>query len=326
MRIKKQFINKGLSIIGLKLHKVPKKPSVLMEFVEKYSIPKNEVFLNSDKNTITLLQINNIEINPFEHLFVLKGYSLIKDLHVFCNAIFSFAQTLEIRIDNYAVKINTWEELFILKEIFIDGIYNLFIPEGERAILIDIGMNVGMTSLFYAKKEEIKAVYSFEPFIETFQFAKINIELNPDVKAKLNIYNYGLGKCDREEYLDYNSEFKGSMGINGLPAHIPINRNNTQKMKILIKDVSKEFENIIKANAKTKIILKVDCEGSEYEIFERLLNSSILNSIDYIMMEWHIKGPLYFIKILREFGFNVISFNGYNPTIGMIYAFNNNNH
>src|SRR6185369_17215134 len=59
--------------------------------------------------------------------------------------------TITIQEINYYP--TTYEEIFILFEIFCNGIYN-FIPPGP-CIVLDIGMNVGFSSLFFASKDNI---------------------------------------------------------------------------------------------------------------------------------------------------------------------------
>jgi len=70
-----------------------------------------------------------------------------------------------------------------------------------------------------------------------------------------------------------------------------------------------------------KIILKIDCEGSEYEILERLNDTGLLPRFDVIMIEWHIKGTAPLRKILHDNNFDILSMGEHNMNIGMMYAF-----
>jgi signal transduction histidine kinase len=68
-----------------------------------------------------------------------------------------------------------------------------------------------------------------------------------------------------------------------------------------------------------KIFFKIDCEGAEYEIIERLSEQKIFDFIDYLVIEWHDKGSTSIEKILLENNFNVISRN-LGTISGIIYA------
>ena len=94
-------------------------------------------------------------------------------------------------------------------------------------------------------------------------------------------------------------------------------------MTITIKDSAEVLLPIIKENyGEKKIILKCDCEGGEYDIFESLDNAGLLSKIDAIAMEWHGQDRLPSLKkILLKNGF-AFAANHFNiNNIGMIYAF-----
>jgi len=79
----------------------------------------------------------------------------------------------------------------------------------------------------------------------------------------------------------------------------------------------------------------MDCEGSEWEILEKLDSENMLNKISVIAMEWHIdtgegieSQKIKFLKeLLKKNGFMFkFSFSGvdtdHDIIVGMIYAFN----
>ena len=53
------------------------------------------------------------------------------------------------------------------------------------------------------------------------------------------------------------------------------------------------------------MIVKCDCEGAEFEIFERLSEEKIVGKIDIVLMEFHFEKPDRLINILTENGFVV---------------------
>ncbi len=60
---------------------------------------------------------------------------------------------------------------------------------------------------------------------------------------------------------------------------------------------------ILEENKNKHIIVKCDCEGAEFEIFERLNEEQLIGKIDIVLMEFHFEKPDKLINILTENGF-----------------------
>jgi hypothetical protein len=72
-----------------------------------------------------------------------------------------------------------------------------------------------------------------------------------------------------------------------------------------------------------KIILKIDCEGEEYSIFESIKSTTLLKNVTCIMLEWHERGTSDLLTILTKFNFQYFLVPNVNFNSGMIYAFKN---
>lgn len=71
-----------------------------------------------------------------------------------------------------------------------------------------------------------------------------------------------------------------------------------------------------------KYVLKMDCEGEEYNIFDTLKKNDIIGKFDIIMLEWHYKGSEMLEEVLKERGFSYFKFIRDKDT-GLIYAIKN---
>jgi len=216
-------------------------------------------------------------------------------------------------IEDLEFTLNSAEELLILYEVFVREVYN--IDSNCSFTFIDIGMNVGITSLFFAAKTECKKVVAFEPFQPTLSFARKNLEKNKIIAQKIVVNEVGLGYPPRTLKINYSEEFKGSVGINGVAPYV--GQKNIRVEELPIIDVFEALKNIVDE----KIVLKIDCEGSEYEILGRLNETGLLSRFDVIMIEWHIKGSAPLRKILVDNNFEILSMGRDNMNIGMLYAF-----
>ena len=192
------------------------------------------------------------------------------------------------------------EAMGITKEVFLNKDYA--INFSRDAVLIDIGLNRGIASLFFATYTNIKQIYSFEPFKPTFELAKRNLELNPQLSEKIKAFNFGLGKAEVMLELPYMAKATGGMSTTH---DVCKGEKNIRKESVVVKDAAKEIVPILKENKNKHIIVKCDCEGAEFEIFERLNEEKLIGEIDVIIMEYHHNRPDELIGILTENGFAV---------------------
>ncbi|MFM9825233.1 FkbM family methyltransferase [Flavobacterium sp.] len=213
--------------------------------------------------------------------------------------------------------IETTEEFFILKEVFVEKDYNLL--SNESYVVFDIGMNIGISSLFFGLQKNVEKIYSFEPVVNTYKQAIYNVALNENLSTKIEAFNIGLGATTRVERVLYNPQAKGNCGIR-LESSLVIDKNNSKEIEINIQDVSTILPELFAKHTNYKKVLKIDCEGAEYEILQKLSDSSLLTQVDVLLIEWHDKGSEILENILLENNFRVVS--RYLTSIsGMIYAF-----
>lgn len=184
--------------------------------------------------------------------------------------------------------------LYMIKEVFVKTDYELNFT--KDAILFDVGMNRGAASLLFATYPNIKRIYSFEPFKPTFEQALKNFELNPKLKEKITAFNYGLGKEDTTLELPYLEDATGAMST----THSGLNSENIRKETVTVKDAAKTLAPIFEENKDKYVVIKCDCEGAEFEIFERLNQQKLFGRIDIIVMEYHFEKPDGLIDILTQ--------------------------
>jgi len=94
-----------------------------------------------------------------------------------------------------------------------------------------------------------------------------------------------------------------------------------QQKKNSIVDILYECEKIFKKYQKREYILKMDCDGPEYEILEKMNKEELLNKFSIIMLEWHYNGTEIIEEYLKKNNFVYFNFKKSN-NIGTIYAFN----
>ena len=236
------------------------------------------------------------------------------------------------KFGSMCISFSTYDEFYGIRDVFCNRDYDFSMP-GSQFVVCDIGMNIGAAALYFASRDDVAKVYGYEPFEQTYKTAVYNIQKNETLRDKIETKNVGMGNCRREQQIMYNASM-----VCGLSTDAEISKIAKEQYKtwglykgeteclntVSIIDISEELENIIWNNKeKNKLLLKIDCEGAEYEILQRLKERDLLKDVSMIMMEWHYKGESFVRDILEESGFCLFSF-AKGTSMGNIYAVNYN--
>ena len=142
-------------------------------------------------------------------------------------------------------------------------------------VIYDIGANVGIYTIHFAKTFNNSKIYSFEPVKNTFEILKKNIN-NFNYSSRIFAYNRGISINNKYEKkilsipLDRESE---NIGLYSLKI-----KDEFKKDSILAK-----FRPLTKFNLPNPDFIKIDVEGSEEEIINN--NKKIFSSAKILMVE-----------------------------------------
>ncbi|MCL2799006.1 MAG: FkbM family methyltransferase [Endomicrobia bacterium] len=252
------------------------------------------------------LFINNLNFKVW--LLFLTHPVIVRRFVIRLNAAFqTFNNDLIVTIDgdeNRKIKflVKNISDIKIILEIFYE--LNYKINTKDECVVIDVGMNKGAASLYFASQPNIKKVFSYEPFKETYESAIRNFELNKELKEKIYPHNFGISDNDADISVNYSSKDQGLNTVTDVNLkNLTPNVGNTTKQTVKLAAADKIFSEIINSASKEKIIVKMDCEGSEYKIFDCLDKAGLFPKISYILLEWHFKGENILIETLLKNGF-----------------------
>ena len=215
---------------------------------------------------------------------------------------------------NSGVILSTNNRFYTIKEVIaFDGYSVPQLYQFDDFVVFDIGMNRAYASLRFAEFDNCSAVYGFEIDETTFDKAMDNINFNPDLSKKIHPFNFGLSNENKEAILYY---LDGSDGVNTIQKdftdiqyEFKDNKDKINSKKVAVKNATDVIENIIEnENISSKIVLKIDTEGSEYDIVDNLIESGLIYKMDLIIGEGHKFNDRNLADDLLNCGFKKIEF------------------
>ena len=147
--------------------------------------------------------------------------------------------------------------------------------------VVDIGANIGDSSIYFAIKNA-KRIIALEPLPKNYEIAKKNIEIN-NLGHKIELILAGCG--EKNEVIKCNSK---DMGIDVFLNKNVETKNTVEIPMITLAEILKRY------NLSDSCILKMDCEGHEYDIIISASKDTLIRFSE-ILIEYH-----YGYKNLKE--------------------------
>lgn len=284
-------------------YKLPK------HLIANLQISNGNLLFTTTGNTINIAQLTQFE---FSMHFLIELLS---------NPLFKIKETTDayfmVEVEGLIFKVASLSNMAVLYEIFIEKIYTIDTNQ-EDLVVIDIGMNVGVASLYFAQQSYIKKVYGYEPFPETFAEACLNVSANPNVENKIKLINKGVSNVNETRAIPLFES--GLLSASTIEQKNDYGKKIGQVIQVELVSIKEVFEIVLTENPQSKILLKLDCEGEEYVIFEMLKNTTYLDNVVVGIIEWHEKGAGGIEKVLVSNQFELTHQHHVSERSGMIYA------
>jgi len=193
---------------------------------------------------------------------------------------------LIISKNNIEVKFIDWENNGDIHSVFINESYSR-LPVDNK-IVVDVGASIGDSSIYFSLRGA-KQVIALEPAPKNYFAAKTNIELN-----KLSNIILLLAGCSGKDTI---KSIDPEIASNG-----PFTESvNGTKVPMITLD------EIIHRYKIDSAVLKLDCEGYEYDIILNT-NNETLRKFNHIFLEYHVKNKNKIFELgkkLESAGFQV---------------------
>ena len=174
--------------------------------------------------------------------------------------------------NNLRFKVRSFMDVWIIKETCLDRDYEVYGTQVQDGwTIIDIGASLGGFAIYAARHLPHSKILAFEPYPESFHLLCENIHIN---RVK-NILPFPYAVSSTGEHLFLNTR----TGIPVRHSTTPASNNSALQVPGIT------LHTILKQTGQCDL-LKIDCEGAEYDI---LLNArkADLEKILRISMEYH---------------------------------------
>jgi FkbM family methyltransferase len=228
----------------------------------------------------------------------------------------SSGDALAIDVNGLAFIAQSEEDLFILKEIFVEQVYSFRVS--RPAVVWDVGMNVGYASLAFASRDDVIAVRGYEPFRDNYDAALIHLKMNTEVAKKVRAVNMAIGASGGVRSAFFSPRWRGQSGFDRLSPDLPQACLRTECVGV--RAASDSVRELVYEYPGIPLVAKLDCEGAEYEIVTALSAAGVLPLVSVFMIEWHARGPDPLIDLLSGAGFTCFAPTQGGETTGMVYA------
>ena len=190
-------------------------------------------------------------------------YKIISKTH----PIFETISGLKIKIRKDSTDLMALTHVWLIEEYKTQ---NFQIKNND--VIIDVGAHIGLFSLYASQFCKTGSIYSFEPVKENYDLFLENVQMNS--LKQIKPFNLAVSSSNSDVTLYLNEDESGhSMFSESLKS-------------ITAKSIS--LQRIFDDNQiKNCNFLKLDCEGTEYEILEHL-PISYFNKIEKIIIEYHM--------------------------------------
>ncbi|WP_182126115.1 FkbM family methyltransferase [Nitrosopumilus sp. b2] len=185
-------------------------------------------------------------------------------------------------------KLIGWQDNGDVFGVFFDEYLSDLSFKGKN--VIDIGANIGDSSIYFALKNAHKVI-ALEPMPANYKIAKKNIEMNK-LEDKIELIMAGCG--EKSDIINCEIDNKG------IEAYIDKNIQNKKTIQVPIIPLD---DILGKIDIKSPCVLKMDCEGHEYEIILSASHQTLTNFSE-ILLEYHY-GYKNLKEKLEECGFTV---------------------
>ena len=179
--------------------------------------------------------------------------------------------------------------------------------KNDHGTYIDIGANIGLTSIPLARKKEI-TIFAFEPEPNNYIHLRKNIVGNV-VESKITALNCALYSQQGTLDFELSNENMGDHRVRVFSSDTPKNNVYGETTRRFIQVKTEKLDNMLDVDKLSPpIAIKLDTQGAELQVLKGA--EHFLQKVDYLIIEFWPYGlrrldntPEELIKIVEQFSY-----------------------
>lgn len=254
------------------------------------------------------------------------GYSLLEMLigftnwpsliPLFLNRVRTRARKLKLRRPKLEILVRSAMDVWSVKETFLDQFYTRYgLPVQDGWTVVDIGAGIGDYCLYAAHWNPTVTVFAFEPYPDSFDLLKRNLAL----KGIENVRAFQTAIWSKAGNLHLDLSTGEPLQISS-QAQVDENWRGEE----LLVDATTLHDLFYAEKLEHVDLLKMDCEGAEYEILFNM-PIEVLHRVERIIMEYHdvdeMRSHTALMRFLQNRGYEVKCYSNFvHDAIGYLFA------
>jgi len=172
-----------------------------------------------------------------------------------------------------------------------NNLEKILLSVNEPNIFIDVGANQGVFSIIAAKNKNFIEIHAFEPNLNIISYLERNFLFNKVSNFFIHKVAIGQQSTSLSFFVPENHSGNG--------------RISSENSNMQVKCINRDYLNKVFIQSCESYFIKIDVEGSEFDVLNELFNSSISLLIKYIFIEINTRfsDKDVLIKILQDNGF-----------------------
>lgn len=188
-----------------------------------------------------------------------------------------YNQPVVVPILHYKVHAYGYANLCVLfREIFVEEEYQYFQSTEDQPVIIDCGANIGLATLYLKWKFPNAVIHAFEPDPSAFELLQKNVQSN----QLSNVHINNQAAMDQPGAIRF---YRSPQTTASLMMSTVKGRLTEESIDVLAID----FPQFVKQSGVR--YLKIDIEGAETPVFERMHTATGFGELHQIIMEYHHK-------------------------------------
>lgn len=228
-------------------------------------------------------------------------------------------RALQLVTKPYPIKFEVTAALYpVFKEVFMEDVYDINqlasrLP--SEGLVIDIGANGGFFDCILLSKNPGLKILAYEPLPANVQSLQELVRMNTGLENRLQVF----GAAVTGKKIDSLELFIESYSNHSVVASSVAHFDERNKSSIRVPTITFQ-EILLPLQINEVVLLKIDCEGSEYDIFYNT-PPEFIQKIPFISAEVHdldddTMNVHHFSKVLQEWGYHV----SHHPINGFCHA------